>query len=290
MGLFDKKKDDFGSPVERVDLGPIPAKKDLPAPGPIKSAPLSGPLSTPLATPPRGNLPPEDVPRYGINQAIELMRSLPGDNVELVVQVVKRTLESTQIHLDTIIQDASRKQAEIETRVAILKQEIAELEQEIGTRRAEITRLDADHRETTLVKDRLVLAEKLGNTATTPVVASGAQVHSSAVASGAQAVPLHSPGAADREAQRAIDREAQRATDREAPQAPRSTDRTVPSSPRVSGAHATVSSPGQGPLTQPLSTGPHQAVQRTGDEPHPAQKTGAMQVTRGLPGGNPPKR
>ena len=160
MGLFDKKKsDDFNSPVERIDLSSMTA----PVPASQVTAPPAG---RSVIQPP-----PEPEPqRYGINQAIELMRTLPQDNVELVVQVVKRTLESTHIRIDTIIQDAARKQANIEGRINVLKQEIAELERDIATRRNEIAALDTDHKETTLVKDRLVLAEKLTN-APQPVIA-----------------------------------------------------------------------------------------------------------------------
>ena len=159
MGLFDKKKsDDFNSPVERIDLSSMTA----PVPASQVTAPPAG---RSVIQPP-----PEPEPqRYGINQAIELMRTLPQDNVELVVQVVKRTLESTHIRIDTIIQDAARKQADIEGRINVLKQEIAELERDIATRRNEIAALDTDHKETTLVKDRLVLAEKLTN-APQPVI------------------------------------------------------------------------------------------------------------------------
>src|SRR5438105_2245334 len=109
MGLFDKKKgDEFGSPVEHIDLSTQSSR-----------IPLGGKAVQPTPAI-RGIMPlePEPAPRYGIAQAIDLMRKLPFDNVELVVQVVKRTLESTHIRIDTIIQDAARKQAEIEGRIA----------------------------------------------------------------------------------------------------------------------------------------------------------------------------
>ena len=113
------------------------------------------------------------MPNYGIEKAIELMRLLPADNIELVVQVVKKTLESLQIQVPSIIKDASRKQQDIEGRIDVLKKEIAELESEISTRKTEIGALEADHKETTTVKERLILAEKLTETraSTTPGVA-----------------------------------------------------------------------------------------------------------------------
>ncbi|MBZ0233465.1 MAG: hypothetical protein K8M05_14155, partial [Deltaproteobacteria bacterium] len=99
---------------------------------------------------------------YGIDKAIELMRTLPQENIELVVQVVKFSLESVGIHLPTIIQDAIRRQNDLQGRIASLKAEIAELEAEIKQRKDEISKHEADHKETSTVRDRLELAEKLG--------------------------------------------------------------------------------------------------------------------------------
>src|SRR5262249_24630614 len=149
MGLFDKKVkkpgDDFDSPVEQVSLA---------------QAPPAAPMSRPAEA--RKPAPMDvDHPDYGINKAIELMRMLPSENVELVVRVVKTTLESTNIKVAGIIKDASRKQGELEGRVSVLKKEISELEAEIATRKKEIATLEADHRETSMVKERLQLAEKL---------------------------------------------------------------------------------------------------------------------------------
>ncbi len=185
MGLFDKKKkgrDDFDSPVEQVDLsagggaitmspdeeeedeGPpaaVAARGPLSAASPAAARP-SGPTSpAPAGTarPAGGSRPP--VTSYGIDDAIQLMRTLPQENVELVVRVVKHTLESTRIDIGAIIDDASQKQQRIEARVSVLKDAIADLEREIQVRKKEIDELETDHRETTKVKERLVLAEKL---------------------------------------------------------------------------------------------------------------------------------
>ena len=90
------------------------------------------------------------------------MRSLPNvdANVELVVAVIKGTLESLKVKVSDIIEDASRKQKDLENRVMNLKQQITDFEKEISTRKSEIEKLDADHAETTSVKGRLELAEK----------------------------------------------------------------------------------------------------------------------------------
>ncbi len=105
----------------------------------------------------------EDEPRphYGIEQAIQLMRALPVDqNPALVVAVIKTTLESLKVKVSDIIADATRKQKDLEDRVANLKRAIADFEKEIETRLEEIQRLEADHKETTAVRSRLELAEK----------------------------------------------------------------------------------------------------------------------------------
>ena len=116
-------------------------------------------MRAPAAAPPPSAADHDD---YGIDKAIELMRTLPSENIELVVQVVKFSLESVGIHLPTIIQDAIRRQNDLQGRVASLKAEIADLEAEIKQRRDEIAKHEGDHKETTVVRERLELAEKIG--------------------------------------------------------------------------------------------------------------------------------
>lgn len=124
-------------------------------------APVSAPvqMSAPVIHTPQAPR-EEPRPRYGIQDAIQLMRNVPMDtNVELVVAVIKTTLESLRVRVPDIIEDATRRQNDIEARAADLKQQIAEFEREIATRKDEIGRLEADHAETSLVKERLELAE-----------------------------------------------------------------------------------------------------------------------------------
>ena len=195
MGLFDKRdkkrggKDDFDSPVESIDLSSVgapaaastrPAEPAAPAAAAAPEKPADRPTrptdgmpqieyvkepakesaKEPKPMPARGTPEHED---YGIDKAIELMRTLPSENIELVVQVVKFSLESVGIKLPTIIEDAIRRQKDIQGRIGVLRGEIAELEQEIKTRKEEIDRLEADHKETSTVRERLELAENLGN-------------------------------------------------------------------------------------------------------------------------------
>ena len=118
MGLFDKrdkrkKDDDFDSPIEQIDLSaPSSATPMMREPRESLAPSERGPTTartagavaarepdqahaTDDAGPGEDDAPESSSPvRYGINDAIELMRALPQDNVELVVQIVKRTLES----------------------------------------------------------------------------------------------------------------------------------------------------------------------------------------------------
>jgi len=99
------------------------------------------------------------VVKYGIEDAIKLMRNLPDDNIKVVVNVVKQTLESTDIQVSRIISDAEKKEANICDRVKKLDAEIAKYETSITDRKEQISLLKEDLRETSLVKEHLQLAE-----------------------------------------------------------------------------------------------------------------------------------
>ena len=100
--------------------------------------------------------------RYGITEATLLMRTLPVDqNVELVVRVVRNTLESMNVQLAEIIDDAAAKEQGLQSRMETLNGEIAELSRHIHARRQEIDHLSEELAETTTVKERLLLAQKL---------------------------------------------------------------------------------------------------------------------------------
>lgn len=103
---------------------------------------------------------PPTAPSYGIEDAIALMRTLPAENTEVVVAVVKQTLESTRINVDDIIKDAKNKEARLLNKNAQLEKEIRQLEQQIAKRNQQISALLADHKETVSVRERLQLANK----------------------------------------------------------------------------------------------------------------------------------
>jgi hypothetical protein len=96
----------------------------------------------------------------GIDHVITLMRSLPTDkHADIVVAVLKATLESLDIRISDIVGDAAQRLKQIDERVAVLKSEIATFEQEIAKRSEEISRMQSAHAETTKVKDYLETEE-----------------------------------------------------------------------------------------------------------------------------------
>src|SRR5688572_10275529 len=106
MGLFGTKKD------------------DKPATGPAVGTEIEGaygPASQVRAAEAVGNAPG----RVGIDHAIQLIRSLPTEkNVDLVVKVLKTTLESLGIRVVDIVNDAAQRQKDLQSRVGQLKSEI----------------------------------------------------------------------------------------------------------------------------------------------------------------------
>jgi len=93
---------------------------------------------------------------YGIQDAIELMRKLPNVNSDIVVTVVRKTLESANIQVNEIVSDAQKRETEIEDRSDQLIMEIEKLESKISELNEEITELNAEIEETTKVKDLLL--------------------------------------------------------------------------------------------------------------------------------------
>jgi hypothetical protein len=174
MKLFGGKKGDdkqsqggddeagyYDSPQETVSLSDARPPANKTAASASSSAQQQQQARPAPAPAPRPEPEEDPRPHYGIDQAIQLMRALPVDqNVELVVQVIKTTLESLKVKVSDIINDADRKTKDLEDRVSNLKRAIADFEKEIETRKAEIARLEADHSETSSVRQRLELAEK----------------------------------------------------------------------------------------------------------------------------------
>jgi hypothetical protein len=159
MGLFGKKRED--EPEESNGHTEPPVKAAPPPPAPVEVPSRKG---------------------YGIDELVALMRRLPSDNVELVVRVLKETLESVKIPLPGLIKDSEKREQELthgidENKKAIttLEEELAAkqkaIEEAIAAKRKKIAELEAAHKEVTLVKDRLNLGLKLDQVTVTPVMA-----------------------------------------------------------------------------------------------------------------------
>lgn len=93
--------------------------------------------------------------RYGIDQVIELMRTLPSGDQQLVTDVVLQTLKSAEIDVLDILDSAALKIKNLDERSQTLRDKIAMLEREIKAHQNEITNLEADRAETTATKARI---------------------------------------------------------------------------------------------------------------------------------------
>jgi hypothetical protein len=99
--------------------------------------------------------------RFGIDEAIQLMRSLPSDpNAALVVRVVRVTLGAVNVSVEDIVAGALRKEARIKESIADLESGIVDLEGQLGALRRKIAAHQADLKETANVRERLHLAEQ----------------------------------------------------------------------------------------------------------------------------------
>jgi hypothetical protein len=84
------------------------------------------------------------------------MRSLPTDqNPELVAMVIASTLESLDLSVTEIIDDARARQTELEARIGSIKAKNSALEKEIELGVDEIVKLEASLAEALSVKERL---------------------------------------------------------------------------------------------------------------------------------------
>lgn len=165
MGLFSRTNADANGQEDFDDID-LPSSEDLkgglftseePEPAPVAQTKRP---QTPVSPSRSG---------YGIEDAIKLMRTLPRDNNEVVVTVVKKTLESTLIKVPDIVADANQKESRIRNQHKNLEGEIKELQEQIAQRNQQISDLLEDLKETTDVRQRLQLAMELdGETVAAP--------------------------------------------------------------------------------------------------------------------------
>lgn len=183
---------------------PKPRAASTPPPPLAASATPTGPqlpgvLIEPSPSPSRRSQPPsaETPMRYGIDDAIKLMRSLPvEENENLVVRVMKTTLESLKVRIGEIIEDAVKRQDVLGKKVTDYRAQIASFEREIEARRHEIHRLEEELGEVTRVKERLQAAETMSVTPNPPQAPTPGGLGGPAVPGGPHAHPAFRSGAA----------------------------------------------------------------------------------------------
>ena len=172
--------DNIPPPPDTVKKASKPPRAgSTPPPPPDISVTPTGPkLPGVLIEPtPRRSQPPssETNMRYGIDDAIKLMRTLPvEENENLVVRVMKTTLESLKVRIGDIVDDAMKRQDVLGNKFADYREQISSFEREIEARRHEINRLEEELGEVTRVKERLVAADNLSVTPNPPIGSSSA--------------------------------------------------------------------------------------------------------------------
>jgi hypothetical protein len=101
-----------------------------------------------------GEAPPQK--RFGIERALELMRSLPTDqNPALVALVIAKTLAAVDVPVSHIIDSATSRQKDLEAKLGTARAACAALETEIELHVDEIVELEAFLAEAMSVVDRL---------------------------------------------------------------------------------------------------------------------------------------
>jgi hypothetical protein len=109
--------------------------------------------------------------RFGIDGAIELIRSLPADHdPDLVALVIAKTLTAVDVKVSDIIEDATSRQKVLEAKLGTVRATCRALETEIELRVDEIVKLEAFLAEAMSVVERLELVR---TTSSQPAATSG---------------------------------------------------------------------------------------------------------------------
>jgi predicted RNase H-like nuclease (RuvC/YqgF family) len=102
-------------------------------------------------------------PAFGIEQANDLMSKLAfGDNAELIVRVIRKTLESVGVQVGDLIAEAKHREGELRTEIEQRRSKIGELERQIEGERIAISGLESDLALTGRTRDSLERSEGKG--------------------------------------------------------------------------------------------------------------------------------
>jgi len=142
--------------------------------------PTMPPLPAPPAQKPQTRAPELPTPgrSFGVSDLILLMKTIPIDHhPDLVVQVVKSTLESVGVHVSDIIDDALRHEGAMRDRVSGVESEIDGFMREIESRRELIAQIEEDIAHLVQARQTREGAAKSGF-APAPPVENGPHAHS----------------------------------------------------------------------------------------------------------------
>jgi len=135
MGLLDwllGRNKDESEAVQHISIAP--------------PAPVAAPGRSPEALP----------PSYGIESAIQLMRTLPiDDDPDLVLRVVRKTLRSTGVSVEQIVLSAQSREKVLSVSIDEDRAALALLERELAELQAKIEQTGAQLVETRSVRERL---------------------------------------------------------------------------------------------------------------------------------------
>jgi hypothetical protein len=135
---------------EQIGAPPLPLAVELVPPRLPAAPPLQPVMEQPVIAPKPAP------PHFGIDAAIALMRALPMDeDPELVLRVVRKTLRSTGISVEELIDTAEKREGDLLGSIAEDRRTIEQLERDIADRRTHIETLAKQLAETTSVRERL---------------------------------------------------------------------------------------------------------------------------------------
>jgi hypothetical protein len=130
-------------------------------------------VATDVPNPPA---PPPEVPQprsaaaADIEHTIRMMRVLPFDSdLELVVTVLRTTLDSLDVGIPELIEAASQRQADLDELVRAEHRKIDAHQAQIQARLDEIAALQAEDQEIRAVRKRLALVESVHRSLTTHI-------------------------------------------------------------------------------------------------------------------------
>src|SRR5262245_17996725 len=185
MGLFSKRSDSILSNEDLADPMPTvqtvqhpPSQTPSQVPGrarDVRDVRVTGvdPNAPPQATikhhppdpaqpsgvphPAPASMPPvPSSPRFGIDDALRLLRELPGRESTAVREAVQKTLEFMNIDLERLVEEAGAKDQNLESRATSLQREVEQHEALALAAKKQIAALQVERTELEAAKTRMI--------------------------------------------------------------------------------------------------------------------------------------